>query len=552
MARKSRKHLEQVSEAPAFEIPMYQTALYIRLSIEDNKKRGNSIESQKAILENYIKLNPELVVYDIYVDNGNTGTNFERAGFKSMMADVEAGKVNCIIVKDLSRLGRNAIDTGYYIEKYFPLHNVRFISVNDRYDSIHNDNIHGGIILPLKNMINEAYSLDIGRKIKAQAQQSMKDGDYIGARPPYGYLKSPDNCHKLIVDEEAATVIRMIFEWAYDKQGLNTIVKRLNDAGIISPSHYKKKQGLIKHENLVGTGNWQTFTVNKILSDEVYLGDMVQGKTKSINHKQTPVSKENWIVVRNTHEPIISRVVFDAVQVHREQVAAQSIEKRYSPYTENIFRGKIFCACCGKSMHRQRQPRRKGPDAYYFHCIANSRINKDACASSMMMNEIDIRKKVVDFLRQSVGGSGNNILSSQSDLLLKERKNEVSTAVLRLKQDIDKRQRLLHSLYENLVKGIISKKEYLAMKSEYEARIADNMDEIISQEVGLKEFEAKISEHREQADSMKQVADDGELSAALIDKLIERIEISPNKEVSVWCYKTELDGRTEEQPCSNM
>lgn len=178
MARKSRKHNTAQAAMPV--CPFISTALYIRLSVEDNNKRGNSIETQKLVLEKFLSGKPELRLYDIYIDNGATGTNFNRDGFQRMLSDIESGKVGCVIVKDLSRLGRNAIDTGYYIERYFPSHNVRFISVTDQFDSENADNLHGGIILPLKNMINEAYALDIGRKIKAQARQDMKEGKYVG------------------------------------------------------------------------------------------------------------------------------------------------------------------------------------------------------------------------------------------------------------------------------------------------------------------------------------------------------------------------------------
>jgi len=186
MARKSRKHIAE----PIFTSvsPFINTALYIRLSVEDNKKRGNSIETQKMVLKDYLSNKPEFRIYDTYIDNGTTGTNFNREGFQRMLSDIEAGKIDCVIVKDLSRLGRNSIDSGYYIEQYFPSHNVRFIAVTDQFDSENPDNLHGGIILPLKNMINEAYSLDIGRKIKAQARQDMKEGKFVGARAPFGYF----------------------------------------------------------------------------------------------------------------------------------------------------------------------------------------------------------------------------------------------------------------------------------------------------------------------------------------------------------------------------
>ena len=203
MARKSRKNIE----AEPVRTAALSTALYIRLSVEDGKGRSNSIENQQLILNDYVLDKPEFRVFDTYIDNGLTGTNFDRPSFKSMLSDIENGKINCVIVKDLSRLGRNSIDTGYYIEHYFAQHKIRFIALNDMFDTADENNPQNGILLPLKNMVNEAYALDIGKKIKAQAHQAMLDGEYIGARAPFGYKKSPDDCHKLIIDEDAACLL---------------------------------------------------------------------------------------------------------------------------------------------------------------------------------------------------------------------------------------------------------------------------------------------------------------------------------------------------------
>lgn len=553
MARKSRKNAEGQS-APAYQIFMYYVAIYIRLSVEDNKKRGNSIESQRSIIENFMALNPDFKLYDVYIDNGTTGVNFERAGFKRMMEDVEAGKVNCVIVKDLSRLGRNVIDTGYYIEKYFPSKNVRFISVNDSFDSEDKDNIHGGIILPLKNMINEAYSLDIGRKIRSQAKQSMKDGDYMGARPPYGYVKAPDNCHKLIIDEETSPIVRQIFEWAYDKAGLNDIVKRLNDAGIIPPSHYKREKGVITHENLIGNGKWQTRTVGKILADEVYTGDMVQGKTTSVDHKQIPVSKENWIVVRDTHAPIISREMFEAVQAYREQVAKDSIQRGKKPYTENIFKGKVFCGCCGGSLHRQRNERKHGPDAYYYHCIANSRIAKGTC-QGVAINENELHSTVLSILLGHAEAiTGTHLVLQNNDALLKSRQDETKARITALRQGIDTNRRFLKSLYENLIKGILTSEEYFSMKADYEAKITGATDSIARLENGQKELYAQTTRYYDLASCIDGLDKGGELTAALVDKLIEKVTVYPDKRIEVcFRFQSEFD-RIDEvvSQCVNM
>ena len=228
MARKSRKETAAVAvqEADA----ACRAAIYVRLSVEDTHTHSVSIETQQMIIARYLEQYPEISVYDTYIDNGATGTNFHRPGFQQMLSDIEAGHVNCVIVKDLSRLGRNTIDTGYYIEQYFRIRNIRFIAVNENFDTAAPEDAHSGIIIPLRNMINEAYALDIGRKIRAQQRQAMKDGKFIGARTPYGYLKAEDDCHQLIIDPVAAVVVQRMFRWASEGAGLNTIAVRLNEA----------------------------------------------------------------------------------------------------------------------------------------------------------------------------------------------------------------------------------------------------------------------------------------------------------------------------------
>ena len=552
MARKSRKNQ---TATPVCDTSLYiRTALYIRLSVEDNKKRGHSIGNQKLVLENFLAGRPEFVVYNTYVDNGATGTNFHRPGFQQMLSDIEAGLIDCVIVKDLSRLGRNSIDTGYYIEQYFRAHQIRFIALTDQFDTADASNLHGGIMLPLKNMINEAYALDIGRKIKAQARQAMKDGEYIGARAPYGYRKDPENCHKLLIDPEAAEVVFQIFQWAYEHVGLNDIARRLNEQGIQTPSHRKRATGEITHENLVGSGKWQTRTVAKILDSEVYTGDLVQGKTKIVDHQQVQADEDNLIIATNTHEAIISHEVFEAVKAYRRQVCEESKAHEVDPYTPNIFKGKVFCAHCGGSLHRQRNKRKKGSDVYLFHCLTKSRVDKNGCLG-VSVTEKDLLDAVVAILQQELTVAlGNYSFVLEAEVKRKKERDDLKAGISAKKQEIDRNRRFVRGLYENFVQKVLTSEEYFTMKKDYEAAIAKLSDEISTLENGLAVMDAQLAKYKELEQDAKVLEKDHTLTAALIDRLIERIEITHDKEIRVsFRFKSEFEeyGKAVEQ-CRNL
>ena len=247
-----------------------------------------------------------------------------------MLQDIEAGKIQCVIVKDLSRLGRNYIDTGYYIQSYFPSYKVRFIALNENFDTEKEDS--NNILLPVLNMINEFYALDTSKKIKEQAARDMRAGKFIGARPPYGYKKSPDDCHKLMVDEETAPIVKQIFQWVLEDVSLEKIALMLNEAGVLTPSFYSKEKGLISSKKLIGQGYWNTFTIIHIIENETYTGDMVQEKLTKIGKKQVRTDKKDWIIVKNTHEAIISKETFEKVQQCRMQYQSE-IENLLSEIT---------------------------------------------------------------------------------------------------------------------------------------------------------------------------------------------------------------------------
>ena len=550
MARKSRKQRLAPMPAPSLYV---HVALYIRLSVEDNKKRGCSVENQKLVLNDFLADKPDFVVYDTYIDNGATGTNFHRPGFQQMLSDIEAGHIDCVIVKDLSRLGRNSIDTGYYIEQYFHTHNVRFIAVTDQFDTADPGSLHSGIMLPLKNMINEAYALDIGRKIKAQARQAMKDGDYIGARAPYGYRKDPDNCHKLLIDEDTAPVVRQIFEWAHGHVALNRIVRNLNEMGITAPSHYKKSTGEITSPGLIGSGKWQTRTVMKILESEVYTGDLVQGKTKIVDHQQVKAGEDNLIIARRTHEPIISYELFTAVQEYRKQICEESRAVPKRPYTPNIFKGKVFCADCGRSLHRQRAERKKGPDVYWFHCLTNSRVAKDSC-KGVMMQETELIATVTAILEKELSVAlGMSLPLFQLEAKQKKDKDRLKTQMSARRQEIEKKRRLIRGLYENFVQGILTNEEYFELKTAYEESIGTLSGEIEALEKDMDALDSRLVRCRSMEKDAKSLAQDHALTAELIDRLIERIEIDHERNIHVtFRFKSEFQGKAVEPCTKNM
>ncbi len=530
MARKSRKG-PVVTETPkrAY-MKIWRAALYIRLSVEFNGKKGDSLETQRQIMEAYTALCPDIEVAGVYTDNGTTGRTIEREAFQRMLGDIEAGKINCVVVKDLSRLGRNTIDTGYYIEKYFPLHRVRFIAVNDQFDSEDSENSGNHLIVPLKNMINEAYAADISKKVRAQQNQAMRDGEFVGARPPYGYRKDPDNCHRLLVNEDTAPIVRQIFQWTVDGVALNVIVKRLNEQSVMTPGYYLASIGLITSKKLMGSGKWQTWTVGKILADEVYTGDMVQGKHTNVGHKQVVTKPVDWIVVRNTHEPLVSREVFAKAQAVREQMASKYTRTMKVPYSENILRGRVFCAHCGKNLHRQRSHGR-----YFYRCISNDRMGEGSCTGGIIhLPEPDLFDAILTIIRQKAEVvMGEALRLKRCDNKIATQKAQVDQEIAELGRQTQKNKTIRAGLYENFVKGILTRAEYLEMQEDYSQKISGAVERVQQLQTRQSELERQMECCTSMADKLAAVDKDTALSALLVEQLIERVTVNGPDDVSV-------------------
>ena len=349
MARVSRRTNKIAPVQSAEAIKIWNTALYGRLSVMETRDRkdSESLETQMELLSNYIRGKAQFHLIGCYRDNGETGTNFQRPDFMRMMEDIRAGKINCIIVKDLSRFGRDFLETGNFLERILPFLGVRFISINDNYDS---ENADSGDILSvaLRNLMNDIYAKDISAKVYSALDTKKRKGEFIGNFAAYGYMKSPEDKHKLIIDEEAAPVVRRIFQMKDDGMGINAIARTLTAEGIPNPSNHRYRQGVIFTERFAENAPWGMQTVKNILLNPVYLGHMVQGKKITKLHENQPqkrMSPSEWITVENTHPAIIEQTQFDRVQTLLAEKKTEYHDRLgkydYFGKSENIFKGLV-------------------------------------------------------------------------------------------------------------------------------------------------------------------------------------------------------------------
>ena len=359
-------------------------AIYLRLSRDDQNGNSESmsIAHQRDMLLDYCE-ERRWKVYDIYVDDGITGTNFERPGFQRMIKDIEDGCITVVLTKDLSRLGRNYIMTGQYTDFFFPEHGVRYIAVNDSYDSDKDDND----IAPFKNILNEMYAKDISKKVRSARLSSARQGRFLGSKPPYGYVRSDENKYQLVIDPPAAEIVRRLFrEFASGESGRSIAVK-LNAEGIDTPSDYYYKQTGKRSTRSDKCNQWGSATVIQLLRNEVYMGHMIQGKRKVSSFKSRKfliASEDDWIVVRNTHEPIIEEYEWDSVQ--RRLAKASIAPSNHSIKTNstdeiNLFSGIIRCADCGGIMAFNRKMRKNGTEKLYYRCSRYANNGNETCTT---------------------------------------------------------------------------------------------------------------------------------------------------------------------------
>ena len=512
---------------------IWSATLYLRLSRDDgDKEESGSITGQRELLRDYISQHPELREYAIRIDDGFSGSTFERPGFQKMIEDVKAGRTDCIIVKDLSRFGRNYLDAGEYIEKIFPFLGVRFIAVNDNYDSLGEKKSSDDLIIPFKNLINEAYCRDISMKIRSQLEIKRKNGQFLGSFAAFGYLKDEQDKNKLVVDQYAADIVRDIFKWKLEGISPQDIADALNKLGVLSPMEYKRSLGM-KYTTSFKTSAkaaWSAGTVIRILKNPIYTGVLIQGKETTPSykvHKRIAKDKSEWTVIEDSHEAIISGIDFDSVQ------KVLKCDTRRSPDDKavGLFSGMLFCGDCGASMVRKTVPAGEKKYVYYV-CSAHK---QDKSCSPHRMRDTALEEIVLDSLRQHIREVVN-----MSELL-----NITDTAPLRTAQaqkvqrqldkkreEYEKLQKLLMSLYENLADGVIDREEYARLKASFTARA----DEAEKQMDALRESLNDIQSHGTENVWMNEFIkrqELAELDRAVVVALIDKILIHSNDVVEI-------------------
>ena len=494
MARKSRKELiatlragavpEKAQSAAAEETPrQYSAGAYARLSVLEtrDKKDSEALQNQKALLREYIAEHPELRLAREYEDNGETGTNFEREGFQSLIEDVRRGLIDCIVVKDLSRFGRDHVEVEHYLQHVFPHLGVRFIAISDGYDSA-DASTFDRLTVALKNIVNNIYSKDISLKSGSVLREKQARGEFIGAYASYGYIKDPQNHHRIIPDPEAAQVVREIYRRKLDGQGDNAITRWLNASGIFSPSCYRYQKGIIRDERYAQPKPWLVGAVKNILRSEIYLGHMVQGRRISEFYANRPdrvLPQDEWTVVKHTHEPLVSQEDFDRVQeINRKAKAAYYANLgKYDSLgkTENLLRGLVFCADCGRPLVRYKQVTSKGKYVHYYYLCPNyaAQLEHSGCTYKFVPEE-----KLIGAV-ESIAAK-EILLAADLKVLAKQKAAQHTAAAEEAGRALKgalAEQNKLHALRERLLRNYLAKlmdqRDYERIRAKYQAEEDD-------------------------------------------------------------------------------
>lgn len=520
---------------------IFRAIAYYRLSKDDGKNHeSDSIANQRMLIHAYLEKHPNIILVDEADDDGYTGTNYDRPGFRKVMGCINAGKVNCVIVKDLSRMGREYIETGKYLEMIFPSLGVRFIAINDDVDSEKRSS-GDDLIVPIKNIMNESYCRDLSKKLRYQFRIQRSNGEYLGAFVSYGYCKSPDDKHKIVIDEYAAEVVKGIFSLFFQGYSQNMISDYLNGENILTPAEYKQSLGLKYRTNfqIATKAKWSVVQINRILTNPIYIGTLVQGKRGTPNYKvkMMRVRKEDeWTIVENNHPAIVDPLMFALVQKMLLR------DTRRVPGNDVLLplAGVLFCADCNRSLLRRGVTRGK-KKFYYYVCSTYKR--GGGCSSHSfeqgkleqtvlhaVVNQINMIVEMDQLLRDIGANDIQSIRVKRLDMMIAQKH-----------KDIDGYQDFRMNLYEAFCDQLIERDEYDKMRSKYGQMIADAQNAVKKLEQERHEIVSTQNVHSGWIQQFVQYQGITELTREVVVTLIDRIYVYEDKRIRIdFNYRDEI------------
>ena len=522
---------------------LYDADLYLRLSREDgDKAESESIAGQRDLLLSFLEKRPEIRLHSIRVDDGYSGVNFDRPDFIKMMESVKNKEVNCIIVKDFSRFGRNFIESGKYIERIFPAIGLRFISINDNYDSLRPRTSADNLLVPVKNLMNDAYCRDTSIKIRSQLAIKRKKGECIAPFAVYGYRKDPEQKNRLLVDEIAAQTVLDIFKRKLEGYSAQAIADWLNDLGVLSPMEYKRYIGSSFSSPFKrnAQSKWTAVAVLRILKNPVYIGTLVQGKRSTPNYKikkLIDVPQERWITVENTHEPIVSRETFDNV------AKILLTDTRTPPQTEVVLplAGLLYCGDCGRSMTRKNN---SSPEKPYYYYICSGSKKKTGCTSHSIRDRL-LEDAVLCAIQEHIRCvlDLETTLQAIHDLPSTTRAVKKSDERLTAKRaEIEKYQSNKLRLHEDYTDGILSREDYRAFGNRYDDKIQEAENAVFKLEQEIEQLANGVSGGQQWIDYFKAHENIGGLDRKLAVELIDRITVFEGQKIHIqFKFQAEFD-----------
>lgn len=532
MARKSKYEKTMQNSS----VRLWKPALYVRLSREDgDREESDSITSQRELLTEFAAAQEDMAAPAVYTDDGCTGTDFDRPAFGRMVDDLRAGQVDCVIVKDLSRFGRNYVGVGEYLERVFPMLGVRFISVNDHVDSFLDPRSMNNLVVPFKNIINDEYCRDISNKVRASLDLKRRQGKFIGSFASYGYRKDPSDHNRLVVDEQAAAIVRDIFDWFVGGTSVLGIAKRLNAAGIPNPSAYKQGQGMnYRHpasEQLDGL--WPDSSVRRILKNRLYTGTMVQGKNRIKSYKlhiSEALPEEEWIAVEQTHEAIVSPEIFEKAQ----SLFARDTRTAPQKGSVYLFSGFVRCADCGRAMNRKTIAQPYG-DYHYYICSTYKKQHSGACTKHTLRSD-RLEQAVLESLRYQIALAVemDELIAAIRESGAKKCPTKRLTAErTQLEQERARIEQMKLALYPDWKAGDITREEYLALKegfaqkqAQLDKRIAALQEQISETENGVDQTNAFLTQFVRYRNLEK-------LTREVVVELIEMIYVHEGGDITI-------------------